>query len=67
MAQSITKCPTTGSAHPGSCEGGKSAGPGSTAGCSTPSAAPDRPGYDSVCAWPETTTHINIPLTPLAR
>lgn len=43
---------TSGSAHPGSRVGGRSAGPGSTAGCSTPSAAPDQPGYGWVCASP---------------
>lgn len=44
--------PTSGSVRPGFYVGGRSAGPGSTAGCSTPSVAPSRPGYDWVYAWP---------------
>lgn len=48
------KCfpPTSGSAHPGFSGGGRSADPGSTAGCSTPSVTPSRSGYGSGCAWP---------------
>lgn len=44
---------TSGNEHPDSSEQRRSVDPGSTADCSTPLAAPDRPGFDWVYAWPD--------------
>lgn len=48
---------TSGSARPGSCVGGRSAGPGSTAGCSTPSVTQGLSGSGWGCAWPGPNNH----------
>lgn len=55
----MRKCwyPTSGSAHQGSCVGGRSVDPDSTSDCSIPSVAPGQPGYDWVYAWPGQNTN----------